>query len=197
MMRKYISIGLIILPLIFSSCVTKLVNYPLPVTFILPLPISTSVTSFSAQGVVPGQVLAGEILNQLEGVSLNDIQSITLEAVAFTVSNASDPTPSFTGQLEVAYGNANFIKLLDMNNVNIGQIQGQPQSVDLQPAAVQLINNAVEDILMNQSLQNILFRTQGSLNPPPTGTLNFVLEIELTITTVVQQEQDIFDPLGG
>jgi len=196
-MKKYISIAILILSLLFSGCVTKLVNYPLPITFVLQFPVSTSVTNFSSQGVLSGQILAGEILNQLEGVSLKDIQDITLEAVAFTARNASDLSPNFTGQLEVAYGDTNFVKLLDMNNVNIGQIQGQPQSVDLLPAAVQLINNAVEDILMSNSLQNIFFRTQGTLNPPPTGTLNFVLEIELTITTVVQQEQDIFDPLGG
>ncbi len=196
-MKKYMFISLILIAYLFQSCTTKLVFYPLPVTLELSLPVSTTTTNFSTQSVLPGQVIANEIFDQLEGVSVKDIEKITLEAVAFTVSNASDASPNFSGQLEVAYGNPNFITLLSMNNLNIGQIQGHKQVTDLQANAVQLLNNAVNDILINQSSQSVFFRAQGSLNPPPSGTLSFNLVIELTVTPVVKQEQDIFDPLGG
>ncbi len=82
--------------------------------------------------------------------------------------------------------------LLNMANVNFGQVLNKPQALDLSPGGVDLLTQALKNIVLSGGLGgDVLVKVSGSLT---SGEVTFDLLIEMTVTTVVKKKQQVFEP---
>lgn len=195
---KKIVILFIIFTLIFSTgCVKKQVFYPVPVTFEQTISVSNySGGDFTEIAVFPATDLNDEIqksINDLDGAELNNV---LLESITYTLLSTNKPNTVASGKVVVKYGTEGPLQLAELATVNFGQILQEPQAAGLDDAAVDLIVQALRDIVFNGVSRDLVIGVNGAVDPAP-DNLDFELKVELTVNTIVAQCQEIFDPLGS
>jgi len=196
-MSKYIVGFLSLFLVLFLNCKDVLVYYPIPLTFKVEISgIQTDGGSYSGSGSLSAtEIYDNNIKQQLSdaGLSTEDIENVELEGVAFTISKPTDQSAILdTAAIRIGYNGRGPDMLLNMANVNFGQVLNKPQALDLSPGGVDLLTQALKNIVLSGGLGgDVLVKVSGSLT---SGEVTFDLLIEMTVTTVVKKKQQVFEP---
>ncbi len=197
-MKPYILLIMILLPLLLINCVKKRVFYPIPVTVSQLVPVITGQGgSFEESSHFASTEIETEIRKKLNELSDVQINNTLLEGVAYTVVETNSPETNLTGLFRISYGGSPLTQLLELKDVNFGKVLNKPQTVELTEAGVDIMVQALSDIVNSRASEDLQFQVKGTANPVPAQGLQFLLKIELQIDIVVDQCQEIFDVLGS
>lgn len=186
-----------------TGCVKKHVNIPLPYTFSQTIPIAAQTDgSFDVVGAIPADVINEEIRNLLsEGM---DINSVLIEGLAYTIVETNNPQTVLDATITVAKGQIGLpptegpYDLTTVDNKKLGDILGIPQTDALDDQGINLLFQTINSIITGGTAgKDIYFRLNGTLNPVPTGTFVLDIKIDLTISAIAGQCQEVFDLFGS
>ncbi|MBN2367354.1 MAG: hypothetical protein JXL67_14395 [Calditrichaeota bacterium] len=198
-MKKYISVLFITGIILLTGCKDVEVFYPIPLSTSALFVIKTSGGSYSDTVFIPSDDIIKDVTKKLadSGLERRHLHKVVLEGVAITIKEPSVQNIVVSGDLYIRYGSSQFTGIMKLNNVNLSETEGKPQSDILTPAGVSVLDQALQDIIFTSNVaSNIAVRSSGSLAPGTPGDVTFAMLVEFTITTVVKKKQSIFDPLG-
>jgi len=186
-----------ILQLLFlPGCVKKRVFYPIPLTIDQTFMINVDVDgSFNIDLPFPTKELREKLQSQLSDFDTPNINNILLETVTFTITQTNDPNTVINGRADVTTSVQQPAMLFGINNLNMGQSLNQAQTVELGDTAVEMVKEALTKIFVLNQDEDLYFNVSGSVDPPQ-NNLTFELKIDLTINTIIDQCQDVFDFMG-
>jgi ABC-type amino acid transport substrate-binding protein len=196
-MNKYLLIFLTLLVMIFGSCKDIEVHYPIPLQSQLELIIIATAEGREVTVQFDANDLASELVDELKeaGFSMNDVEKIVLEGAAYILVETSNSEAVVNDSLNISYDDPEFINIMYLDQLNLGQALNIPQTDLLTPSGVSLFNSILNDIKNNRTLPAIFIQSKSSLLAGGTEAI-FKVQLDLTITTVVKRIQTIFDPLG-
>ncbi len=195
-MKRFILVSLLMILLFSNGCVKKRVLLPLPYTFDQLLPIATTSGSFNEFLVLDAKTIADEINDLLrDQMKLNNI---IIEGFAYTVELTNSPSTVLDASIEV--GNSLTeppTTLLLIDNKVLGDILNEPQRKDLQRDGISLIQSTMQEVIFQHVEKNIIFHLQGTVNPVPADGLILNLRLQLTVSAIAEQCQEVFDLFGS
>jgi hypothetical protein len=133
-------------------------------------------------------------LNEV-GLSMGDVEKIVLEGAAYIVVETNNSDAVVNDSLNIRYESPEFINIMYLDQLNLGQALNIPQTDVLTADGVSLFNSILDDIKNNRTLSVVFIQSKSALVAGGTEAIFKVL-VDLTITTVVKRTQTIFDPLG-
>jgi hypothetical protein len=152
--------------------------------------------------------LAEEVENALAGTdySRSDITKAVLNGASYGVDDWTEPAthPDWTigGRVTVQRIDGTpgaATELFDYSGVSVKNSLGQKITVDLNPPAVDVINDALEDFVMNSTSRPVLqFVTSNeSVDPSPSATDRIIFDwvVWIRYQVVVPRIVETFDPL--
>lgn len=194
-LKSYISFVAIIFAGLFGSCDKTTVYLPIPTTFELPIPVTVPLGSstFSEGAVIDGSIISQDILDQLDdAITPDEITQYNVEGVAYEILSTNQPGAVVNANIiiQTAGGSAQLFSITDLTLSDAIGTQIQP---DLNPAAIMLIEGALESILAGNTSATIGAVADGSV--VQSAETELLLLISLTVAPVVEQEVEVFDPL--
>ena len=116
---------------------------------------------------------------------------IFMLSLAYVLIDTDQTHAIINGDFRIRYANGAAADLIDLEDVVLGEILGVPQSVSLTDQNIAIVQQAVDEIIAGSSISNITVSGAGSTS----HLVNrFIIEVRLTITHVVEQKVEIFDP---
>lgn len=184
---------LIAIALFLSSCVEKIVYLPFPTTFQVILNVNVLPNnSFDVTESVTGLEIANEIRNQLQGeFGFEEIDETQIEGLAFSILETDDIHSAANATFALSYAGSQEEVLFDVNGLLLGNNLGERQEIDLNANGVDLLNQALEDIIDGDNNSQVVVRVSGEAFPQVT---RFTLLLEFTATPIIEQKVEIFDP---
>ena len=192
-MRSMIVIGLTLLSLLAGGCKEKTVFQPIPYTYVFSFNmLPQGSTAFADSSTLSGAEIRQAIVEQLDGdFSLEEITQNNVESLAYVLIDTDQTHAIINGDFRIRYANGAAADLIDLEDVVLGEILGVPQSVSLTDQNIAIVQQAVDEIIAGSSISNITVSGAGSTS----HLVNrFIIEVRLTITHVVEQKVEIFDP---
>ncbi len=195
-MKRLVIALLLLLLLLSGGCVKKRVLLPLPYTFDQLLPIVTTSGRFDEFLVLDAKTIVDQINDLLQDqMKLNNI---IIEGFAYTVELTNSPSTVLNASIDV--GNTltdSPTNLLVIDGKVLGDILNEPQRKDLQREGIELIQTTMQEVIFQHVAKNIIFHLQGTVNPVPADGLILNLRLQLTVSAVAEQCQEVFDLFGS
>lgn len=182
-----------ILLFISSGCQLKEIDQPIPFTYVFDFDMAADgSTSFNDSASVSAQEISSALQDQLDGeLSLESISESYVEGLSYTLLDVDQTHAIVNSDFTLFYGGNTPVSLLSLEDVIIGEILNEPQPVAMPPEGVDLLQTAIDNILSGNASGELLVTGQGSISHL---VRRFTLRVEITVTHVVQQEIEVFDP---
>gem|GEM_PF-3417729 len=175
----------------FAACEEVEVLQPVPITYklIFDIHLSPDERSFDETVIFSSSEILSAIEDHLgEQFSMEDIQTIHVEGLAYTLLETDLSLSVVNGFFQAAYGNDSLKTLIELKDVVLGEILEERQVMELQEEGVMLLKEALTDILNHNARGDILIHARGETFQP---LRRMKILLEITLTPVVKQTIEV------
>ncbi|HQU71551.1 MAG TPA: hypothetical protein PKV71_01760 [Calditrichia bacterium] len=195
-MKKIFAIAVLVLISLFSACTTeeRIIFFPVPTGFEAIFNINSSnSTQFDEMVVLDGDSLAARFAEQLADgdFSLDDIEDLDIESITYTLIATTDPASVVNAALEISYGGSARVPVYSIQNTVTGDVLDIEQQPTLSAPAINLLTQALKDMLIFNSVGDIVLYTRGDIDR---SNVALTLRVNLVATPLVSSTLEIVQP---
>ncbi|MFZ0390374.1 MAG: hypothetical protein WAN36_07925 [Calditrichia bacterium] len=196
-MKKYSLAALTFLLIALNGCVKKEVYFPLPVTFSEDIEFSTPVDTLIYNWVLDPEVILSEVETRLDELSDFELNNVVIEGMAYTVFSTSNTATKMDAVFRT--GGNQKIKVVEFSGITPGQIIDQQQMLTLESPGTDYIEQVLRKDILENGTDSLKFRITGSIDPAPLPgeVYRMSFRVEITISAIGRQCQEVFDLLGS